>query len=408
MVSKDRELPNGRIPMHFYGEIIMKKFFEVLKQTIKEYGEDKLSRLAAALAYFTIFSIAPVLVIIISVAGLILGQQAVQNEIAGQIEGLVGSEAAIMIQDMIASASDTGSSTIATIVGVALLLFGATGLFAQLQDSLNTIWEIKPAPESGIKKFITKRIFSFTMILGIAFLLLVSLVISAALAAVTRYFEGLLPGSDVLWQVLNYVITFGVITLLFAMIYKILPDAKIAWSDVWLGAAVTAFLFMIGQFAIGLYLGRSSVSSSYGAAGSLVVILLWVYYSAQILFIGAEFTQVYAKIYGSGIVPEEGAIKMTEEDRIHQGLGRRDQAAQQAALTAGRGTMLTQAIPATGMDAELPPETVVNPLRQFRGPRKVQVREPHPTDKSIRALGAISAGFVLSVIGLVFTGMKRR
>jgi membrane protein len=386
----------------------MRKFIEVLKQTFKEYSEDKISRHAAALAYFTIFSIAPVLVIIISVAGLVLGEQAVQNEIAGQIEGLVGAESAAMIQSMIASASDTGSSTLATIVGVAVLVFAATGLFVQLQDSLNTIWEIKSAPEGGITKFITKRIFSFTMILGIAFLLLVSLVISAALAAVTRYFEGLLPGSDILWLVLNYVITFGVITLLFALIFKILPDAKIAWSDVWLGAAVTAFLFMIGQLAIGLYLGRSSVSSSYGAAGSLVVILLWIYYSAQILFIGAEFTQVQAKISGTGIEPEEGAIKMTEEDRIHQGLGRRDQAARQAAFTAGRGTILTQPIPATGMDEELPSETVVNPLRQFRGPRKVQQREPHPTDKSIRALGAISAGLVVSVIGLVFTGMKRR
>lgn len=385
----------------------MSKFFDVLKQTFKEYGEDKISRHAAALAYFTIFSIAPVLVIIIAVAGFVLGEQAVQNEIAGQIEGVVGSDAANMIQTMIASASQTGGGILATIISIGLLIFGATGLFTQLQDSLNTIWEVQPDTESGIGRIVKKRALSFAMILGIAFLLLVTLVISAALAAITRYFEGLLPGSDLLWLIINYVVTFGVIALVFALIFKIIPDAKVEWKDVWLGAAVTAFLFMIGQVLIGLYLGRSSVSSSYGAAGSLVVILLWVYYSAQILFIGAEFTQVYARTYGAGIVPDEGFIRMGEAERISREKLRRDEASRQAALIAGRTSKLAQPVPATGGESEIPVERVVNPMRQFRTPPKVQVREPHPADKSIRALGAITAGLFVSVVGLVFRGLKR-
>ena len=276
-----------------------KEIFELLKETYNEWSEDKASRLAAALAYYTIFSIAPLLIIAIAVAGLVFGQEAARGQLDNQIQSLVGQQSAELIQTMVESASKPTSGIIATVLAIAAILFGASGLFGQLQDALNTIWEVEPKPGRGILGIIKDRFLSFTMVLGIGFLLLVSLVLSALLSALDTYLTDLLPGSIYLLQILNFVISFGVITLLFAMIYKILPDVQIAWSDVWIGAAVTSLLFAVGKFLIGLYLGNSSAGSAYGAAGSLVILLLWIYYSAQILLFGAEFTQVYAKKYGS-------------------------------------------------------------------------------------------------------------
>lgn len=292
----------------------------LLKETISDWSEDKASRLAASLAYYTTFSIAPLLIIVIAIAGLVFGQEAVQGQIETQIQGLVGEDSAELIQEMIQGASNRTAGTIATIIGLATLLFGATGVFAQLQDALNTIWEVEPKPGRGLMGIVKARFTSFTMVLGIGFLLMVSLVISAGLAAVSELLQGRL--SDIAWlaQVISFIISFGVITLLFAMIYKLLPDVKIAWSDVWIGALVTALLFTLGKFLIGLYLGHSEVASSYGAAGALIVILLWVYYSAQILFFGAEFTQVYARRFGSRIMPAENAVPVTEEARAQQGM----------------------------------------------------------------------------------------
>ncbi len=300
----------------------LKVFLELLKQTFAEYNEDKVSRLAAALAYYTVFSIAPLLIIAIAIAGLVFGQEAAQGQIVGQIQGLVGRDGAEIIETAIKNASQPKSGIIATVINIGVLLFGASGVFTQLQDALNTVWEVAPKPERGLFNLVVQRFLSFAMVLVIAFLLLTSLVLSAALAALSSYGSALLPGFDVLWQVLNLVVSFGVITVLFALIYKFLPDAKIAWGDVWIGAAITSLLFAIGKFALGVYLGNASFGSTYGAAGSLVIILAWVFYSAQILFIGAEFTQVYASRFGSRIVPTQNAVALTQEDRVQQGIPR--------------------------------------------------------------------------------------
>jgi YihY family inner membrane protein len=221
-------------------------------------------------------------------------------------------------------------------VGLATLAWSASSVFAQLQEALNTIWEVEPKPGAGLLGTVRRRVLSMTMVLGIGFLLLVSLVLSAGLAALGRFFGGLLPGAEALWQVVEFAVSFGVVTLLFAAIYKVLPDAEIRWGDVWVGAAATALLFALGKLLIGLYLGHASVGSTYGAAGSLLVLLVWIYYSAQILFFGAEFTQAYARRYGSRIVPAEGAVAVTEEARAQQGMPDRETVEQAAAVQSGR------------------------------------------------------------------------
>ena len=280
----------------------------LFKLSYQDWKEDKASRLSAALAYYTVFSLAPMLLIIIAVTGLFWSQDVVQEQVMNQIEGLVGAEGRDFVSDLLTSASNPARGILATIVGIITLLFGALGVFNELHNALNTIWEVKEDETKGliesIKKVIFGRLLSFTMILGIGFLLLVSLVISAALSAVQETIGNAVPVSEILLQIVNLVISTGVITVLFALIFKFLPDAEIAWRDVWLGAFVTAVLFSLGKFLIGLYLGNSAVASSFGAAGSLVLLLLWVYYSAQILLFGAEFTQVYANQFGSKIVPE--------------------------------------------------------------------------------------------------------
>lgn len=312
----------------------IKDIVALLKRTVSEWSEDKAPRLAAALAYYTVFSLAPLLVIVIAIAGFFFGAEAVQNQVVNQISGLVGQESAEAIQTMIAGARDQGAGLIATIIGIVTLLFAAGGVFGQLQDALNTIWEVAPKPDRGLWGLIKDRFLSFSMILGVGFLLLVSLVLSAALAIVGEFFLGLFPGYELIITILNFAISFGVIMLLFGLIFKILPDAEVAWRDVWLGAALTALLFVAGRFLIQLYIANSDFSSSYGAAGSLIVILLWIYYSAQILFFGAEFTQVYANMFGSRIVPQDHAVALTEEARANQGIPQQE-ALEQAAETGG-------------------------------------------------------------------------
>lgn len=287
--------------------------FRLVKAAFQEWQDDDASRLAASLAYYTVFSLAPLLIIAIAIAGAVFGEEAARGQLVGQIEQLVGSQGAQAIETAIQNADRPQVSSIASIISVFVLLFGASGVFAQLQDALNIIWEVKPKPGRGIMGFVRKRLLSFTAVLGIGFLLLVSLIISAVLAGITAYLSGLIPGAGYLWQVLNFIVSFVVVTLLFALIYKFLPDVKISWGDVWVGAILTAFLFVIGKFALGFYLGRGSFGSVYGAAGSLVILLAWVYYSAQILFFGAELTQVYARRRGSQIVPNEQAMRVEEE-----------------------------------------------------------------------------------------------
>ncbi|HYN87506.1 MAG TPA: YihY/virulence factor BrkB family protein [Ardenticatenaceae bacterium] len=301
----------------------LRTVWELLKETFTDWSEDKASRLAAALAYYTIFALSPLLIIVIGIASVFLGEEAARGQIVGQIGGLVGEESGEAIQEMIAARQES-TGLAATVIGIVTLILGASGVFGQLQDALNTIWEVAPKPGRGILGMVKDRFISFTMVLGIAFLLLVSLVVSAGLGALGTFFGNLLPLPEFVLQALNFVISFGVITLLFAMIYKVLPDVDIAWRDVWVGAAITALLFTIGKFAIGLYLGKSSVSSSFGAAGALIVILVWIYYSAQLLFLGAEFTQVYARRFGSRIQPEEDAVPVTGEARAQQGMPRKE------------------------------------------------------------------------------------
>jgi membrane protein len=265
-------------------------------------------RHGAALAYYTVLSLVPLLVVIIAMIGLIFGRDAAQGYILEQIGSMVGPQSAQAIKEMIQRASEPSTGTVATVVAGVTLLAGASGVFAQLQDSLNSLWGVEPKPGRGIWGVIRDRFLSVGALLGTGFLLLVSLVLSAAVSAIGKWFGGVLPAPEVVLQGLELVLSLAVVTGLFALIFKVLPDAKVAWSDVWIGALLTAFFFTIGKFAIGLYLGKSDVGSAYGAAGSLVILLVWVYYSAQILLFGAEFTQVYANRLGSRIVPSDNAV----------------------------------------------------------------------------------------------------
>lgn len=300
----------------------MKKLFNLLKATFKEWKEDKASRLAAALSYYTIFSLAPLLLVAITIVGFVMDPGDIEGELYAQIEDLIGMEGADMVRTMVDNAAASESKGLAAVVSIVTLLIGATGVFMALKDSLNTIWDVRPAPGRGIKGMLKDRALAFSLIPGIGFLLLVSLIADTVLSVISRYASDVFPSE--LWliavRILSLVISFGVVTLLFAVIYKVLPDAKIEWRDVWVGAAVTALLFTIGRFAIGLYIGNSGTASAYGAAGALIVILLWIYYAAQILFFGAEFTQVYARTYGTRLEPEDGAVRMTDEERTQQGM----------------------------------------------------------------------------------------
>jgi membrane protein len=273
----------------------------LVKQTFAEYSDDRIPRLSAALAYYALFALAPLLVIAVAVAGFLLGQQAASGELAKQLQTAVGPELATTIQSLIGRVNQGHGGIVATLISIAILLVGATSLFAELQDSLNTIWEVRPRA-MGAWGLIRTRFLAFLMILGIAALLMASVVLSTILTGMSS-----IIGTGLGAQITNQIVSLAVFTLLFAMIFKWLPEAEIHWSDVWIGAAVTAVLFAIGRYLIGLYLARGGVGSVYGAAGSLVALLVWIYYSAQILFIGAEFTQVYAHRYGRGVQAEPAA-----------------------------------------------------------------------------------------------------
>jgi membrane protein len=271
----------------------------LLKTAYFEWSKDNAPRMGAALAYYTIFSLAPLLIIAVAIAGLAFGMQAAQGEIAGQIQGLVGRDGAKAIQAMIQSAHKPAHGLIGSMIGVFVLLLGASGVFCEIQDALNSIWHVNSDGCTGIRSLIKARFLSFGMVLGIGFLLLVSLLLSALLAAATKYLGGMFPIPTVLFESLDFLLSLLFITVLFAMIFKLLPNTKIAWSDVWIGAALTSLLFTAGKFVIGFYIGKSVSASAYGAAGSLVVVVAWIYYSALLLYFGAEFTRVYARTLGS-------------------------------------------------------------------------------------------------------------
>jgi membrane protein len=296
------------------GNAMKKSLWQVGKDTVAQWIEDQPFPLAAALSYYTLFSLAPLLIIVISIAGFAFGREAAQNQIVETVQGMIGQESAQAIQGMIENASDQPKTgMISTVIGIIALILGAGGVVGQLQTSLNTIWGVEPKPGQGVWGFIRQRFISFAMVLGIGFLLLVSLVVSAVVTGITEFVGTFFGGTELVAHALDLIVSFALITVLFAMIYKFLPDVKIQWGDVWIGAALTSLLFTIGKFLIGLYLGSSGVTSAYGAAGSLITVLLWVYYSALIFFLGAEFTQVYASQYGSGVKPTEHAQPIAAE-----------------------------------------------------------------------------------------------
>jgi membrane protein len=277
----------------------LRAVLDFLREVMREWSNDNALTLGAALAYYTIFSMAPLLVLAIAVAGLVFGRAAAQGEIVAQIEGMLGPSGAELIESMIERASEPSTGVIATVVSLATMIFGASGVFGQLQGSLNLIWGADTLRRTGVKGQLQRRAASFSMILGIGFLLLVSLALSALISGLHQVFDAYLTVPGAVISLANFGVSFVVVTALFAMIFKLLPDARIEWRDVWLGAAVTAVLFTIGKGLIGVYLGRAGVTSVYGAAGSLVLVLLWVYYSSQLLFLGAEFTEVYSRRFGS-------------------------------------------------------------------------------------------------------------
>lgn len=295
-----------------------KQLWRLLKETFTEWTNDKSSRLAAALAYYTVFSMAPLLILVVAIAGFFFDQAAAREAILTQVRELVGQNGAEFVQSALENSNRPGqnSGAIATVISIALLLVGATGVFTQLQESLNQIWNVEAKPDEGLWGMIRKRVLSFGMIVVIGFILLVSLAVSAAVAGFSSYLNGLIPGLDTLVRIINFVLSFGLTTLLFALIYRFLPDVQISWKDVWFGSAITALLFTIGKWLIGIYLANSGFSSTYGAAGSVVIVLAWVFYSAQILFFGAEFTEVYARRFGSQIVPDRHAVRIDPSKKL--------------------------------------------------------------------------------------------
>ncbi len=290
----------------------------VLRDAFNGFLNDRCLKLSASLAYYTIFSLAPLLVLIMSLASIFLGEEAIQGKIFGQINGLVGNEAAKQIQDMIKNVGLSGKTNTALAIGIVTLLIGATSIFVEIQDSVNQIWRVKAKPKRGWLKLIKDRLLSSSLVISLGFLLLVSLIVNGLVLALSDRLTRLLPGLGVyLISAINFAISTGVVTILFAVIFKVLPDAKIGWKSVRYGAIFTGLLFMLGRYLIGLYIATTGTESTYGAAGSVIVILTWIYYTAAILYFGAEFTQAYANHFGIRIEPAEYAVyvELTERER---------------------------------------------------------------------------------------------
>ena len=312
--SKMRERqPTQNIARHLqlFSRLSFREYEAVFQQTLNAWIDDKAPRLGASLAFYTLLSLAPLLIVVVAVAALAYGQKAAQGQLVWEIQGLVGADGARTIQGLIQSAYKPGSGTIATILGVLTLIFGASAVVVELRDALNTIWRV-PAPDTGsgfqsILRFMKERFYSFGLILGVGFLLMVSLILNAGIAAVGSYFGSILPTSETFLHIIVFLMSFVVVTCLFAAIYKFLPDVDLKWSDVIVGASFTSLLFTIGKQLIGIYLGKASFGSTYGAAGSLVIVLMWVYYSAQLFFLGAEFTKAYTETFS---IRREAAVRL--------------------------------------------------------------------------------------------------
>ena len=303
---------------HLLERLHLKRTYELLAATASKWSEDKCPTLGAALAYYTVFSLAPLMLVLLAVFGLIYGgSEAARDKITHQLGYFVDQSTVEVTKNIAANASQPSKGIVATVVGVVVALFGASGVFGQLQDALNTVWGVTPKPGSGIRGFLRARFLSFSMVGGVCFLLLLSLTLSSVVHLFSDPLKQVLPGGDAIPLVLNLALDLVVVTLLFALIFKYLPDAKIAWRDVWIGAGLTTLLFLIGKWALGLYLGSGSAGSAYGAASALITTFLWVYYSGQILLFGAEFTQVYATEFGSRRVePSDHAVRVTTKQVV--------------------------------------------------------------------------------------------
>jgi len=290
-----------------------KGLFGVLKDTFKGFGNDNVTKLSGSLAYYTVFSLGPLLVVIISLCSIFLGRDAVEGKIYEQLNNFVGNDTALQLQQIIKNASINGKGQLAAIIGIITLLLGATSVFGDIQDSINKIWGLKPKPKKGLLKMLRNRFLSFSLIASLGFLLLVSLGISAIIEALMYRFQAKYPDVAVIFvYIINLLLTLGITSLIFGVIFKVLPDAQIKWKDVMTGAITTAILFMLGKFAISFYISKANVGTTYGAAGSIVILLIWVYYSSIILYFGAEFTKFYAIQYGSAIHPNDYAVTMKQ------------------------------------------------------------------------------------------------
>jgi membrane protein len=308
-MAKQRTQPASK--SSFFGNAL-----SLLKQTFQEWLQDKAPQLGAALAYYTVFSLAPLILVLLAIVGVVFrdDRAGAWNKITQQMSYFLDPSAVQVVQSIAQKASQPGKSTIATIIGIALALFGASGVFGQLQDALNTIWGVKAKPGTGIWGFLRARFLSFALVGGICFLMLVSLAMEALLKGFSHYVQSVLPGGIVVALTVYLIFDFAVVVLLFAMIFKFLPDVQIQWRDVWIGAIITAILFGIGKWLLGFYLGSGAAGSAYGAASSLITLLLWVYYSSQILLFGAEFTQVYAARSGRAFKPSEYAVRVETKE----------------------------------------------------------------------------------------------
>jgi membrane protein len=294
----------------------VKSLFKLVVEAAKKWNKDGATRLGAALSYYAIFAIPPLVVIFVLMLGLWLGQQNAQKDITGELQDVLGKNAAVAIQSAVSKMSAYGKGTIATVIAIATLVLTATGLFLELQGALNWIWGVEQCPNSGIWGFIRSRLTSFVIVIASGALMMASVATSTAVNAFSHYLKQMMPGLDVIWGFGDILVSFLVVTLLFALIYKVLPDVKIAWRDVWIGALMTSALFSIGKFALGLYLAKNSTVSAYGAAGALILVLLWVYYSAQIMFFGAELTQIQANRFGRKLEPKEHARWIGDVERL--------------------------------------------------------------------------------------------
>jgi membrane protein len=296
-----------------------KGIIDFLKAVFEKWVADKAPKLAASLAFYTIFSLSPLLIIIISIGGLLFGADAARGELVTEIEGLVGREGAEVVQTALKNSADTQTGILSILISIVTLIIGSTIVFIELQDSLDMIWKVKPKPGRGLIKGLVKdRLQSFALVVASGFLLLVSLIINASINALSTYLQDKVDLPFDLMQIINLILSLFILFVLFGLIYKVLPDVHINWGDVWVGALVTAGLFTLGKYLISLYLGTNTLGSTYGAAGSLVIFLLWVYYSSMILFLGAEFTQVYANKYGSGIRPTSKFMKYSNESAMSE------------------------------------------------------------------------------------------